>query len=341
MKHLWLTFVAIFGLTQNVNAAPQSYLWQTNASGNNVHIYNLNNFKLHKDLLVGEQPHGIAAPDDVHVIYISLENDAGDNGELLWVDPIRLRITHRIAVGPQPHAIATTPDGQWIYVPCRDGNYWVINGFTKKVVKKIYTGGRPHNTQASRDGRLMLLSPMGGPNGVTVVDIQAQHKVVGFIPYGNSVRPSALSADAKFLFQHIDGLNGFEVADVAKRQVVANIEHSTNLGWFRPIESIGYITLDGLKRCHGLAITPNQQEIWSICAENLVIHNFDSPTFSEKQLITLPSKGYWLTFSADNKYAFVALADQDMVAVFDVATKKIIHQLAAGKSPKRNLVISY
>lgn len=341
MKSLLLIFFLVVGPISTAFAEGQPYLWQSNAAGDNIHIYNLNNFKLHKNLKVGPQPHGIAAPDDVHVVYVSLENDDADNGELLWIDPKTLQVTHRVTVGPQPHAIATSPDGQWVYVPCRDGNYWVVNGFTKKVVKKIYTGGRPHNTQASRDGRWMFLSPMGDPNGVTVVDIQADHNVVGFIPYSNSVRPSALSADGKFLLQHVDGLNGFQVADVKTQRVVANVEHSTELGWFRPLESLGYITLDGFKRCHGLGISADQKEIWSICADNLVIHHFDDDNFAEKAVIKLPGKGYWLTFSPDNKYGFIALADQQQVAVFDMSTKKILHLLTAGQSPKRNLVISY
>ena len=50
-----------------------------------------------------------------------------------------------------------------------DGKYWVIDGREKKVVAKIETGGRPHNTQASRDGKFMYLSPMGPPKRVTIV----------------------------------------------------------------------------------------------------------------------------------------------------------------------------
>ena len=74
----------------------------------------------------------------------------------------------------------------------------------------------------------MFLSPMGDPHGVTIVDVQAQHKIVGFIPFSESVRPPALSADTAFLFQHVDGLNGFEVASVHQRKVIATVEHSTD-----------------------------------------------------------------------------------------------------------------
>jgi DNA-binding beta-propeller fold protein YncE len=322
-------------------AQENQFLWQTNSMGNDIHLFDIDDgFALRKRLTVGPEPHGIATPDDHRVVYVSLEANGKDHGELLWINPRTLTIEHRIKVGPEPHAIATTPDGRWVYVPCRDEHYWVIDAEARRVAAKIRTGGRPHNVQASRDGRHMLLSPMGGPKRVTVVDVQAQHKVVGFIPFSDSVRPSALSADGRLLFQHVDGLNGFEVADVRRRKVVATVKHSTPLGWFIPIKRFGFLTLGGLKRCHGLALRPDQSEVWSTCAEILTIHNTSEPSFSETQSIALEGKGYWLTFSPDSRYGFVALSSRDSVAVVDAIDKRVVRYLAAGRGPKRNLVIA-
>lgn len=161
-------------------------------------------------------------------MYVSLEANGGARGELLWIDPLSLEIEYRLEVGPEPHAIATTPDGRWVYVPCRDGHYWVVDAVARKVVTKIQTGGRPHNTQASRDGRFMYLSPMYEPQGVTVVDIQANHEVVGFIPFAESVRPSALSGDGRFLFQHVDAASKrivryLPAGDAPKRNIVIEL----------------------------------------------------------------------------------------------------------------------
>jgi len=320
-------------------AVSEQFLWQTNSAGDDIHIFTLDTFELHSRLVVGPEPHGIAAPDDGRIIYVSIEANGQDQGEVVWVNPRTLEIEHRLKVGPEPHALATTPDGRWIYVPCRDGSYWVIDAEAKQVVTKIQTGGRPHNTQASRDGRYMFLSPMGSPKGVTVVEVTADHKVVGFIPFSDAVRPPALSADGQRLFQHIDGLNGFEVADVPQRRVIASVEHSASLGWFMPFNRFGYITLGGFKRCHGLALRPDQQEIWSTCAEHLTIHNVTDSSYPETAAITLDSKGYWITFSPDSRYAFVALSGNNKVAVFDTVKKQLIRYLPAGNKPKRNLVV--
>lgn len=326
-------------LALSAQAQGKQFLWQTNSEGNDIHIFDVDGFALQRRLVVGAEPHGIAAPDDVHVIYVSLESSHLDHGELLWINPRSLTIEYRINVGPQPQAIATTPDGRWVYVPCKDQHYWVIDAEARKVVAKIYTGGRPHNTQASRDGRYMFLSPKGAPQGVTVVDVQAQHKVVGFIPYSESVRPSALSADGRLLFQQVDGLNGFEVADVRQRKVIATVEHSSKLGWFIPIKRLGYITLEGIKRCHGLALRPDQTEIWSTCAENLVVHSIRDPSYPETHLMELEGKGYWISFSPDSRYAFVALYNRNEVVVIDAVNKQVIRHLSVGNEPKRNIVL--
>ncbi|MBA19850.1 MAG: hypothetical protein CMJ97_00300, partial [Planctomycetes bacterium] len=237
--------VLIFSM-QAASAAGKQYLWQTNAYGDDVHVIEVGTNKVIKRIVVGPEPHGIAAPDDASVVYIAIEAFKKPRGELVWVNPRTYEVEHRLTIGPKPNQLACTPDGRWVYVPCNDGHYWVIDGESRKVVTKIKTGGRPHNTQASRDGRWMYLSPMGNPKRVTIVDVKAGHKVAGHIPFSHSVRPPALSADNKRYFQNIDGLIGFEVADIAQRKVVARIEHKI------PEKYAGKSS-----RCHGLAIRPD------------------------------------------------------------------------------------
>jgi DNA-binding beta-propeller fold protein YncE len=273
-------------------------------------------------------------------VYISLEHKASEQGELLWVDPQSFTILHRLAVGPEPHAIATSPDGRWVYVPCRDGYYWVIDTQSKTVTTRIHTGGRPHHTVASPDGRYMYLSPMGGPKRVTIVDLAGGHRIVGHIPFGGALQPAAVTADQTLFFQQVDGLNGFQVADIEKRSVMATIAHSTSLGSFIPIKRLGWLTPRGFKRCHGLAIRPDQQEIWSVCAEHLTVHAMRPPDFPERSTLQLVGQGSWLTFTPDSRYAFVALQRRKQVAVVDTETKVVVRHLVAGKAPAHNLVIT-
>ena len=154
-------------------------LWQTNAGGNDIHIYDIQSHQLIKHLQVGPQPHGIAYATQSKEVLVTLEKKQESKGELLWINPSNFKITHRLELGRKPQALAVTPDGKWIYIPCRDGNYWIIDGKQKKLLKKIHTGGLPHNTIISADGHFAYLSPMGTPHKVSIIDINAKHQLIG------------------------------------------------------------------------------------------------------------------------------------------------------------------
>ena len=327
---LCVILVSALAMMPDLACAGKQILWVTNAYGDDVHVIDVATQKVIKRIVVGPQPHGIAAPDNASVVYLAIENFKGPVGELVWVDPRTYEIKHRLNVGPKPNQIACTPDGRWIYVPCNDGLYWVVDGQKKEVVTKIRTGGRPHNTQASRDGRRMYLSPMGSPRRVTIVDVTAGHKVIGEIPFSNVVRPPALSKDEKRYYQHINGLMGFEVADIKTRKVIAKVRHKIP----KKLQSKG-------SRCHGLAIRPDQKEIWSCNVEHGIVHIHDitKDDFPEITQIKMIDRVYWLCFTPDSKYAYISVRGANKICVIDCKSKKIVTHIAVGDTPKRNLVL--
>ena len=340
--NLWPAVVASIGaivvlLSSQITTA--AVLWQSNSDGDDIHLFDAESFEPLGRLVVGPNPHGLATDAKQQTVYVTLERNGDDSGELLWVDLATRTIKHRLAVGPEPHQLAVSPNGEWAYVPCRDGHYWVIDTEKREVVKKIKTGGRPHNTSISADDRFAYLSPMGDAARVTVVSIPQGHQVIGEIQFSDSVRPPALTRSGDFLFQHVDGLNGFEAANATERKVVARVTHSTSLGWFlaRP-KKLGWLGGTGFKRCHGLAIRPDDEEVWSACGNFLGIHGATTP-YTERAIIELPSRGYWLTFHPDSSLAYIALSDVNQVAAIDTHSRTIVALIDVGRMPKRNLVL--
>ncbi|MGI8979148.1 MAG: cytochrome D1 domain-containing protein [Pirellulaceae bacterium] len=329
---LLLAFLgAIAILLPSASAADiQRQLWVTNAFGDDVHVFEVGTWKLLKTIKVGPNPHGISATADGKTVHIALENFGGKEGELLWLDAATGDIKGRVKVGPKPNENECTPDGKWIYVPCEDGQYWVVDGEHKKVAAKVDTGGRPHNTTVSPDGKRMYLSPMGAPKKVTIVDVAAGHKVIGEIPFDNSVRPPAISKDEKLFFQNIDGLVGFQVADIASRKVIKTVAE-------KPDED----KKDVPTRSHGLCMRPDQKEVWScnVEHESLHIHEATSGEYEEIKRLKMPGRIYWVTFTPDSKWGFVSVRSKQQVAVIDCQTKEIVKLLDAGKEPKRTQVI--
>ncbi len=308
----------------------QRQLWVTNSFGRDVHVFDVATWELVRRIDVGPNPHGISATADGRMVHVAIENFGGPEGELVWIDAPTGRVLHRLKIGPKPNENECTPDGRWIYVPCADEHYWVIDGHEHRVVKKIHTGGRPHNTTISPDGQRMYLSPMGNPRRVTIVDIAAGHEVVGEIPFGDVVRPPAISSDERLFFQNVDNLLGFEVADIASRKVIARIEHRIP-EQYRETRS----------RCHGLGVRPDQKEIWSCNVEHHLvhIHELESGQYREIATLKMPGRIYWVSFTPDSRYALVSVRSEEQVAVVDCQTKQIVKLLRAGREPKRTQVI--
>lgn len=344
MRNIVLWTMLAAGLVLGLRPAPAQtatdyLLWQTNAEGDDITIFDAETGDFARRLEVGPNPHGIAWAPGSDTIFVSLEKNGAPAGTLLWINKTDFSIEHRLEIGPEPHAIAVTPDGRYVYVPCRDGTYWVVDAQAREVITKIKTGGRPHNTTASPDGSRVYLSPMGSPQKVTIIDPQDGHRPVGHISFSASVRPPAIAPSRNLFFQHVDGLNGFEVADLTSSKMIARVEHSQSLGIPVMPSLAGFLSFSGLSRCHGLAVRPGDNEIWSVCGANATIHDIGHKSFPETAHIDLPAKGYWLTFTPEGDTVFIALSASSQVAMVDTSNRGIMKLLTAGHYPKRNIVV--
>jgi YVTN family beta-propeller protein len=303
-------------------------LYVTNSAGDDVTVIDVATNKPLGRIEVGPHPHGIAVSAKQDFILVTIEGKKP--GELVWIDPVTDKVIDKMDIGPEPNQLAVTPDGKFAYVPCSDGNYEVVDLAKKKVVERIFTGGRPHNTLCSPDGKHVYLAPMGAPKKVSIVET-ATNKVVGEIPFSNVVRPIALTQDEKRLFAEVDGLVGIEMANVADRKMVQRVPSELS-DEQKKVAS----------RSHGLAIRPDQKEIWACDVNHFEVQVFDITGDKPKQVAKIPMTKdvYWLTFSPDGKTAYVSVKGSNEVAVVDTESKKVTASVPVGKEPKRLLVVS-
>lgn len=304
-------------------------LYVTNSAGDDVTVVDVATHKVIGRIVVGPHPHGIAVPASQDVVLVSVEGK--DPAELVWIDPFADKVIRRMNIGPAPNQLAVTPDGKFAYIPAKDGFYEVVDLAKAKIIERIFTGGRPHNTLCSADGKRMYLAPMGSPKKVTIVDV-ATHKPIGEVPFSNVVRPVALTSDEKYLFAEVDGLVGIEMADLSKRKMIHRV----------PAELAPEHLKTG-SRSHGLGIRPDQKEIWECDVEHQEVHVYALDGGARpKQIATIPMGGrvYWLTFSPDGKHCYVSVRSRNETAVVDTATKRIVARIPAGKEPKRLLVVT-
>ena len=210
-----------------------------------------------------------------------------------------------------------------------DATWWFIDAVGAKVIRKIATGGRPHNTLCSADGKRMYLGPKGSYH-VLIADTTT-HKLLGEIPLSDAPRPIALSHDEKRLYANVDTLIGFEVADLAKRKVIHRIAATVPEDQLRKAS-----------RSHGLALRPDGKELWTCDVYHDRTYVFDLTAEPPKQVATLVMKGggYWLCFSPDGKYCYISERIGNSVAVIDTKTRETVARVVVGKAPKRVLVVT-
>lgn len=336
LLNLWVAYGLCLCLaTAAVAAEPAAKISQklyvTNSAGNDITVIDVATNQPIGRIEVGPNPHGIAVPASQDVIYVTIEGHGrGKPGELLWIDPFTDTITKRMPIGPEPNQLAVTPDGQFAYVPTNDGYYEVIDLAEAKIIKRIYIGGRPHNTVCSADGKHMYLAPMGSPKRVIIVDV-ATHTPIGVIPFSNVVRPIALSRDEKRLYAEVDGLVGVEVADVKSRRMIHHVVAEL-ADKHRAVAS----------RSHGLGIRPDGKELWECDVDHHEVHVYDITNDRPRPIATIPigSQVYWLTFRPDGKLCYVSARGNGAVAAVDTETKQVVARLAVGKEPKRLIVLT-
>jgi YVTN family beta-propeller protein len=303
-------------------------LYITKSAGNDATIADADTHKAVGRIEVGLHPHGIAAAAAQDQFYITIEGTKP--GELVWIDRRTDSIHKRMPIGPAPNQLAVTPDGKFAYIPAADGYYEVIDLLKAKMIERIFTGGRPHNTVCSADGKHMYLAPMGNPKKVTIVDV-ATHKAIGEIPFTNVVRPVAVTKDDKRFFAEVDGLVGIEQADIAARNMV----HRVAAELAPEQKKIG-------SRSHAIGIRPDQKEVWECDVEHKEVHIYDITGDRPKQVATIPIGGtvYWLTFHPDGRYCYVSVMSRSEVAVVDTAKREVVARIPTGKGPKRLLVVA-
>lgn len=330
MRRVLPLLALLFSASTALAQAPRQKLYVTNSAGNDVTISDVATNKVISTIEVGPNPHGIAAPASQDLVLISIEGGK-EKGELVYLDPRTDKIIKRMPIGPAPNQLAVTPDGKFAYIPVNDGHYEVVDVPAGKIIERIYTGGRPHNTLCSVDGKRMYLAPMGNPKKVSIVDVST-HKIIGEVPFSSVVRPVAITKDEKRLFAEVDGLVGIEEADVPSKKMIHRVpamladEH----------KKVG-------SRSHGLAIRPDEKEIWECDVEHMEVHVYNiGSKGAPKQIATIPMGGrvYWLTFSPDGKMAYVSVRSRNETAVVDTESKKIVARIPAGKEPKRLLVVT-
>ena len=219
-----------------------------------------------------------------------------------------------------------TPDGLTLEVGSNLQDFHRVIDARTGAVKGIIQTPKSmfnHNMGMSADGKTVF----DAPNGITMtVADMATMKATRTITFDDHIRVFVINHDASRVYANLNNLLGFEIADANTGKIVKRVEAPGEMWkakWANPnLQFFGH----GAPQ-HGLALTPDESEIWvpdSINNQMLVYDNegHDLWNLDPAKTIKLQHASNWITMGLDGKIALSSSGD-----VIDVKSHKVVAQL--------------
>jgi DNA-binding beta-propeller fold protein YncE len=210
-----------------------------------------------------------------------------------------------------------------MYVGSDLKDFWyVVNPRTGALITKVVSPLSPnaHNLNLSADGKIAFMSPNGKVMGIAETK---NHKLLKTITFGDNIRPFVLNHDSSLIYSNTNNLLGFEIADVASGKILHRVEVQ-GFGWPQNWQISPRPRIPHGCPSHGIALTPDEKEVWIVDGINNYIHIFDNTKMPPRQKDSIKTTAgpYWITIGLDGKLAYVSSGD-----VIDIKTRKIVGQL--------------
>ena len=212
--------------------------------------------------------------------------------------------------------MSISPDGKVIYLPSLEQKAWyIVDAATGEEIKRLVLNSKSHNTVYGLDGKRVYLAGLGSPLlSVASTDNHSVQQTVG--PFGNFIRPFTINGAQTRVFANVNGLLGFEIGDLTTNKVIHRVE-------------VKGFPMGTPKRhgcpSHGIALTPDEREIWLCDGFNSRLHIFDATVSPPKQgdSIALREQPGWITFSRDGTFAYPSTGE-----IIDAKSRKIVATLS-------------
>ena len=284
-------------------------------------------------------PRGIAANAITDRLYIPFWGDRSNPkyggrslGFLFCMDLKTDQVLWTKTYEPSIDSLAISPDGRTLYMPSgeerEDSNFWfVLDGISGKEKARIPVFRGAHNTITSLNQPRVYLASLQS-RFLFVADTETNQVIKKVGPFGERVRPFAINGRETLAFVTVNFLSGFEVADVETGRVLHRVQVQ-GFPWTDPPLP--------LTQSHGVALTPDEKEVWVVDAHNRYVHIFDVtglPNERPQQIANIDVKDdsnprnlpKWINFSRDGRFVHVSTG-----AIIDAKNRTIFTKIISSK----------
>jgi len=285
-----------------------------------------NNYNFIKRIVFEEQPAplplesiaGMAASPALNMVFVSTR------GHLYAINLLTEKMVWKNAYEPGTccERGQITPDGLTMEVGSDLKNFHRVIDLRTGNVKGIIQTPQSmfnHNMNMSPDGKTVFDAPNG--NTMTIADMDTM-KATGTITFSDHIRVFVINHDASRVYANLNNLLGFEIADVKTRKVIKRIEAPAEMWKAKWADPNQHFYGHGAPM-HGIAMTPDESEIWIPDAINNQVLVYDNtgewPKLDLTKSIKTEAPNGWITMGLDGKLAYMASGD-----VVDVKTHKIV-----------------
>jgi len=276
-----------------------------------------------------------------HSLYLSYGGAGGSTGtgSLLRYDLLSNRVQWMRHYAFGIDSLAITPNGRKMYLPTgesTEGDSWeVIHPSDGEVIGVIHAENRPHDTVVSLNGRHVYMS--GAGDEYLMEASTATDRVIKKIgPLLHGIRPFTINGRETLAFTTEDDFLGFQVSDIRSGRVLYTV----------PVQGFSFPPSDGLGNTpsHGIALSPDEKQVWVIDQPNSYVHVFDVsklPGSQPRQVDDIRLTGHmegnespcayycertgWLGMSRNGRFLLVG----DAGDVIDTRTRRTVAVLPA------------
>jgi DNA-binding beta-propeller fold protein YncE len=273
---------------------------------------------------------GAVAHAESRRLYISYHGrDAQRRFEtgLLAYDLVTEKVLWKRLYEPFVDSPAITPDGKTIYLASGEaterGDFWFVLDAEDGAVKdRIVVHKGSHNTIVGLSGERVYMGSVRYPY-LAVADTATNEVIREVGPFSAGVRPFTVNGAETLAFVTVNQHLGFEVGDLVsgKKLYTVAVPGYPEAPWKSALHV----------QSHGVALSPDEREVWVVDGFNRSIHIFDVTGLPESaprylESVATPGKSPWVSFSRDGRFVYDAKG-----LVIDARTRQIVAQTSAAK----------